>query len=280
VSYLFAMRSKAQPNYYKILGVGPSSPFREIKKAYYAKAKQHHPDLHNGSAHHEEMFKLVVQAFDVLSDPVQRIQYDKHLQNLGGRGDRAFKVLRSASIMDSPADDILEQLIVGNHVPRTATLMTIMIDLENTDRFLLFREGLNIYFKGHFEVALQIFERCLRNCSVNILYHFYVAECARKLGKFFKARKHYKRCLEIGATRTPVQHLHKVHRRLDRLGRENTGFVGKIYDWLSPAKRLPGPPSDESMVAETSRAMARMLKQSERKSSHRLLSERSGRTRR
>ena len=275
--------ASALPNYYKILGVGQSCPYGEIKKAYYAKAKQHHPDLNAGSAHHEEMFKLIVQAFDVLSDPVQRLQYDKFLKNTQGQASRAFKALRSAaaSVMDTPADDILEQLIVGNNVPRTTTLMTIMIDLENTDRFLLFREGLNMYFKTHFEVAGQIFERCVRNCGSNILYHFYLAESARKLGKFFKARKHYKRCLEIGASRTPVQHLHKVHRRLDKLSRQNLGIVGKIYNWLSPQERLPGPPSDDAMIAETSRSMARLLRQSESKSSNqKLLGERAGKSRR
>jgi curved DNA-binding protein CbpA len=270
------MRTQAQPNYYKILGIGPACPYREIKKAYYTKAKQHHPDLHNGT-HHEEMFKIVVQAFDVLSDPEQRKRYDKYLDNLGGRGDCAFKNLSAGSIMDTPADDILEQLIVGNDVPRTATLLTLMLDLEHTDRFLLFREGLNVYFKGHFQVAAQIFERCLRHCSQNILYHFYLGECARRLNKYFKARRHYKRCLEIGAERTPMQQLHKVHRRLDRLSRQNTGFVGKIYDWLSPAGRLPQGPSDDAMIAATSRSMSRMLKQDERQNSQKLLSERSGR---
>jgi curved DNA-binding protein CbpA len=270
------MPAQAQPNFYKILGVVTACPYREIKKAYYTKAKQHHPDLHSGS-HHEAMFKIVVQAFDVLSDPVQRRCYDKYLENIGGRGDSAFKSLRSGSIMDSSADDILEQLIVGNALPGTATLLTLMLDLERTDRFLLFREALNLYFKGHFEIAGQVFERCLKNCVDNILYHYYVAECARKSGKFFKARRHYKRCLEIGAARVPAQQLHQVHHRLDRLSRQNTGIVGKLYDWFSPAKRLPQPPSDEAMVAEVTRSMSKMLKQTEQPSSQKLLSSRSER---
>ncbi|MFT5127754.1 MAG: DnaJ-class molecular chaperone, partial [Rhodothermales bacterium] len=237
------MSTQPQPNYYQILGVGPACPYREIKKAYYAKAKKHHPDMHGGDAqHHEAIFKRIVQAFDVLSDPARRQEYNTHLENLGGRGDSAFRSLRTGSIMDTPADDILEQLVVGNDLPRTATLITLMLDLEHTDRFLLFREGLNIYSKGHFRVGAQIFERCLRNCSQNILYNYYVAECARKMGKFFKARRHYKRCIEIGAHRIPVQHLHQIHMRLDRLSRKNTGLVGKLYDWLSPAKRLSQQP--------------------------------------
>jgi hypothetical protein len=275
------MSTQPQPNYYQILGVGPACPYREIKKAYYAKAKKHHPDMHGGDAqHHEAIFKRIVQAFDVLSDPARRQEYNTHLENLGGRGDSAFRSLRTGSIMDTPADDILEQLVVGNDLPRTATLITLMLDLEHTDRFLLFREGLNIYSKGHFRVGAQIFERCLRNCSQNILYNYYVAECARKMGKFFKARRHYKRCIEIGAHRIPVQHLHQIHMRLDRLSRKNTGLVGKLYDWLSPAKRLSQQPTDEAMIAEMNRSMSKMLKQSERKPSQKLLGERSGRTKR
>lgn len=48
---------------YAVLGVDPSASEEEIKKAYRAKCKQFHPDLHPGDAQSEEKFKEVQAAY-------------------------------------------------------------------------------------------------------------------------------------------------------------------------------------------------------------------------
>ena len=67
-------------NYYHVLDTSSSASFRELKKQYFQRAKECHPDLHDGSAAKEEQFKLLVLAFEVLSDPHKRQQYDATLQ--------------------------------------------------------------------------------------------------------------------------------------------------------------------------------------------------------
>lgn len=62
-------------NYYSVLGVGVSASSEEIKSAYRAKAKQYHPDI-NKSSDAEDIFKLVNEAYDTLSDTYKRQQYD------------------------------------------------------------------------------------------------------------------------------------------------------------------------------------------------------------
>lgn len=57
---------------YGILGVERDADARDIKKAYYEKAKIHHPDR-GGS---KEAFQKIEQAFTVLSDPERRQQYN------------------------------------------------------------------------------------------------------------------------------------------------------------------------------------------------------------
>jgi hypothetical protein len=59
-------------NYYEILGVSHEASAQEIKKAYRALAKEHHPDM-GGDA---EKFKEIQQAFDILSDETKRARYD------------------------------------------------------------------------------------------------------------------------------------------------------------------------------------------------------------
>lgn len=63
---------------YEILGVSRNADASEIKKAYRAAAREHHPDANQGSEESEERFKEVSVAYEVLSDPQKRAQYDRY----------------------------------------------------------------------------------------------------------------------------------------------------------------------------------------------------------
>lgn len=60
-------------NAYQILGVEPTASDAEIRKAYRALAKQHHPDKKGGDA---EKFKEVQRAYDKVGTPSARAAYD------------------------------------------------------------------------------------------------------------------------------------------------------------------------------------------------------------
>ncbi len=64
-------------DYYEVLGVPKSANADEIKKAYRKLARKHHPDTNKGDPSAEAKFKEVQEAYDVLSDPKKRPNYDQ-----------------------------------------------------------------------------------------------------------------------------------------------------------------------------------------------------------
>src|SRR5215210_3371112 len=68
-----------EKDYYKVLGVPQAATDTEIRRAYRKLAKQNHPDANPGK---EERFKEISAAYDVLSDPGKRKEYDE-IRRLG-----------------------------------------------------------------------------------------------------------------------------------------------------------------------------------------------------
>lgn len=63
---------KTSPNHYDILHITRDASSSEIKSAYRNLAKTHHPDV-GGK---KEDFQLIAEAYEILSDPAKRSEYD------------------------------------------------------------------------------------------------------------------------------------------------------------------------------------------------------------
>jgi curved DNA-binding protein len=70
-------------DYYKTLGIDEGADAAAIKKAYRKLARELHPDRNPDDPTAEERFKVVQQAYETLSDPAARKQYDR-MRKFGG----------------------------------------------------------------------------------------------------------------------------------------------------------------------------------------------------
>jgi hypothetical protein len=63
-------------DYYRILKVSPKASASEIKSAYRVLARKLHPDVNNGSEHSSRDFAQIAKAYQILSSPSERANYD------------------------------------------------------------------------------------------------------------------------------------------------------------------------------------------------------------
>lgn len=251
-------------SYYSSLEVSTDCNFQELKKAYFVKAKECHPDRFGGAREKEEEFKRLVHAFDVLSDPQKREKYD---YSLGLKAELSSKVQAPGySIMDTPADDTLEEIIVGNEPPKNATLSTLFLDLEKTAVFMLFREGKNYYYQGKYGTAMSYFRKSINITPYNILYRFFMARVCIAAKRFGEAKKHYKTAIEIGKNRVPPQRLERIRVELETIRQKSNPWwygVSYLFKSEAPGKTFFNPADD--MVNEANRAIANILAEQEQR---------------
>lgn len=77
-------------DFYQVLGVSKDASEAEIKKAYRTLARSNHPDSRPGDREAEERFKLISEAYSVLSSPERRAQYDEQRAMFASAGGFRF----------------------------------------------------------------------------------------------------------------------------------------------------------------------------------------------
>lgn len=68
----------AQFDPYSILGIQIGASEREIKKSYHTLSLRYHPDRNRGNKDAEKMFMMIAKAYEALTDPVSRENYEKY----------------------------------------------------------------------------------------------------------------------------------------------------------------------------------------------------------
>ena len=120
-----------EDTHYRTLGLASSATDEQIKTQFRRLALIHHPDQAGGHPQAQARFLLILNAWKVLGDPLQRQQYDRYLHSRSAP--RKGKVSRAAKPASNPAGDIRDSL---------NSLLWDVEDLLDADRSLGFQKDL------------------------------------------------------------------------------------------------------------------------------------------
>ena len=119
--------------YYEVLQVSKDATSTEIKKAYRKLALKYHPDKNQGDKEAEEKFKIVSEAYAILSDDEKRQIYDTYgKEGLNGGANRGFGGGGMDDIMDIFNSMFGDSFGFGNQGSRAqkASSMPYPMDIE------------------------------------------------------------------------------------------------------------------------------------------------------
>lgn len=257
-------------DYYQLLEVPYDADFQTLKKAYYRQAKKCHPDHFGNSPEKNEEFKRLVTAFNTLSDPDARAAYDASLRRTAPAGEDAgnmpARTPHHHTVMDSEADDILEELVVGNDLnPAETTIWTLFLDMRRTEIFIAWRSAEYLYRKMQYGAAVKAFRKLVRRVPGNILYRVYLARSYAKCGSPVPAMFHYHAAFKLGERRSPQQKLHHIRMEVHDMLRKKSSLLLKTFCLFFPEERRVFINEAEEMIDEMNHAIAHLEKERRRK---------------
>lgn len=159
---------------YDILQVATDASIIEIKSAFRRLSLKHHPDTNHNSAESTARFKIIHNAYTVLSDAEARQEYDSFLQS------------GEPSVPSTPASRQEPRTTAGWLSPAKAETVTLVLDHLN---FILWDiEGL---LHSSWKLTRPVGGRTLQDCLVMMLTFLdrWVLDAAGYPDHFFEARK-------------------------------------------------------------------------------------------
>ena len=122
----------AKGDYYEVLGVKKDASQDDLKKAFRHLARKYHPDLNKGSKESEEKFKEVNEAYQVLSDPQKKAQYDQvgHADFKPGEYTQAQTPSYDDLFRDFGLGDIFDAYSTGSGRARSRAGADLRYDIE------------------------------------------------------------------------------------------------------------------------------------------------------
>lgn len=126
-----------EKNYYKILQIDRNASPEIIEKAYKTLAKKYHPDLQseNNKEKYEEIFKVINEAYQTLSDPSLKASYDKSLSDNEISRDKYDMLYRQNQKLKNELNDLQSQRNYFNNHQQNIQNTNIPQDYTNNIKY-------------------------------------------------------------------------------------------------------------------------------------------------
>lgn len=231
----------AERTYYEILGVTPGASEKDIKEAYYKKARDLHPDKaknEDEKSKNEELFADVSKAYNVLKDKTRREEYNLSMGSSTaaagaskGKGGAAAQPKKPAPLKNSEPARAAERSGERTQIAKKS-----------------YAKGIQILKSGDVEKAVKYFEAAIQNDDSEAIYFYRLAQAMLQSKKSFtKSVDYCKRAVEMDPYNMEYKLLlGEIYERAGGLSRAKELYV-EILKWdathekaLSRLKALGG----------------------------------------
>lgn len=209
-------------DYYEVLGVWASADEASVKKAYFKLAKIYHPDVagRSDTPEGEIDFKLINEAFAVLSDPLRRREFDEQLKKSkrSGGSEQREADKRSAHL----AFDQARQAIRMSRYDKAAVLLKSAIQYDNGNAAYHSLYGFSLgVLKTNLHEARDACKRALEIEFYNPDYHANLGYVYHQAGLTATADESFEEALKWDPEHTLANKYHSGSK-----GRKQDGGMG------------------------------------------------------
>lgn len=162
-------------NYYEILGIAADAAAADIKKAYFAAVRKYPPERF------PEEFKKIREAYDTLSDPESRSEYDTNLEN---EGFGQYYIKADQAYEEDRYDEAIE-------------LLQKALELSPGNRIARNLMGLCFLGKEEYDKAAALYKKLIYEFPENSSYHYNLGEALLEKGAYKQALEAFENALRL-----------------------------------------------------------------------------------